>query len=115
MRAAIVKTILWREWYETVRNRLLMSTILVPPIALTIAPVVLAAAMNAPSATPGFWCGSPTRHCAAMSCPEISSRSMSMPISAAGTSPKSDNAEKRPPISDGLMNTSRNRCSIALR
>jgi ABC-2 type transport system permease protein len=46
MRAAIVRTILWREWYETVRNRLLMSTILVPPIALTIAPIVLAAAVG---------------------------------------------------------------------
>ena len=33
MRAAIVWTVLRREWYETVRNRLLMSTILVPPIA----------------------------------------------------------------------------------
>ena len=46
MRASIVGTILWREWYETVRNRLLMSTILVPPIALTIAPIVLAAAVG---------------------------------------------------------------------
>ncbi len=46
MRRAIVGTILWREWYETVRNRLLMSTILVPPIALTIAPIVLAAAVG---------------------------------------------------------------------
>jgi ABC-2 type transport system permease protein len=46
MRLAIVRTILWREWYETVRNRLLMSTILIPPIALTIAPIVLAAAVG---------------------------------------------------------------------
>jgi ABC-2 type transport system permease protein len=46
MRPAIVGTILWREWYETVRNRLLMSTILIPPIALTIAPIVLAAAVG---------------------------------------------------------------------
>ena len=46
MRPAIVGTILWREWYETVRNRLLMSTILIPPIALTIAPIALAAAVG---------------------------------------------------------------------
>ncbi len=46
MRRSIVGTILWREWYETVRNRLLMSTILIPPIALTIAPIVLAAAVG---------------------------------------------------------------------
>ena len=36
MRASIVWTVLRREWYETVRNRLLMSTILLPPIALTL-------------------------------------------------------------------------------
>ena len=42
MRASIVWTVLRREWYETVRNRLLMATILVPPIALTVAPIVLA-------------------------------------------------------------------------
>jgi ABC-2 type transport system permease protein len=46
MRPAIVATILWREWYETVRNRLLMSTILLPPILLTVAPVALAGAVG---------------------------------------------------------------------
>jgi ABC-2 type transport system permease protein len=46
MRAAIIGTILWREWYETVRNRLLMSTILLPPILLTVAPVALAGAVG---------------------------------------------------------------------
>lgn len=46
MRPAIVGTILWREWYETVRNRLLMSTILLPPILLTVAPVALAGAVG---------------------------------------------------------------------
>jgi ABC-2 type transport system permease protein len=42
MRAGIVWTVLRREWLETVRNRLLMSTILIPPVILTIAPVALA-------------------------------------------------------------------------
>jgi ABC-2 type transport system permease protein len=42
MRARTVGTILRREWSETVRNRLLMSTILLPPIFLTIAPLALA-------------------------------------------------------------------------
>jgi ABC-2 type transport system permease protein len=39
MRRAIVSTILRREWAETFRNRLLMATILVPPVILTIAPI----------------------------------------------------------------------------
>jgi ABC-2 type transport system permease protein len=42
MRASIVWTVLRREWYETIRNRLLMSTILVPPLLLTVAPILLA-------------------------------------------------------------------------
>src|SRR6188508_767680 len=42
MRGRIVSTILRREWSETVRNRLLMSTILIPPVILTIAPLALA-------------------------------------------------------------------------
>ena len=42
MRALMVATILHREWSETFRNRLLMSTILIPPVILTIAPLVLA-------------------------------------------------------------------------
>ena len=42
MRARIVTTILRREWSETIRNRLLMSTILIPPVILTIAPLTLA-------------------------------------------------------------------------
>jgi len=42
MRARIVRTILRREWSETIRNRLLMSTILIPPVILTIAPLALA-------------------------------------------------------------------------
>jgi ABC-2 type transport system permease protein len=42
MRGSIVWTVLRREWSETVRNRLLMSTILLPPILLTVVPVALA-------------------------------------------------------------------------
>ena len=40
--AASSPTIVRREWYETLRNRLLLSTILIPPILLTIAPLALA-------------------------------------------------------------------------
>jgi ABC-2 type transport system permease protein len=42
MRGSIVWTVLRREWSEIVRNRLLMSTILLPPILLTVVPVALA-------------------------------------------------------------------------
>jgi ABC-2 type transport system permease protein len=46
MRADILWTILRREWYETFRNRLLMATILIPPVLLTVAPIVLAGAVG---------------------------------------------------------------------
>ena len=46
MRASIVWTVLRREFIETLRNRLLVSTILVPPIVLTIAPILLGAAIG---------------------------------------------------------------------
>jgi ABC-2 type transport system permease protein len=46
MRSGIVWSVLRREWYEMVRNQLLMATILVPPVVLTIAPVILAAAVG---------------------------------------------------------------------
>ncbi|HET7167868.1 MAG TPA: ABC transporter permease [Candidatus Limnocylindrales bacterium] len=46
MRARMVWTVLRREWFETVRNRLLMSTILLPPILLTVAPIALAGAIG---------------------------------------------------------------------
>ena len=46
MRARIVWTILRREWMETLRNRLLLATILVPPVLLTVAPIVLAGAVG---------------------------------------------------------------------
>jgi ABC-2 type transport system permease protein len=41
MRLSIVLTILRREWAETIRNRLLMSTILIPPVILTVAPLAV--------------------------------------------------------------------------
>jgi ABC-2 type transport system permease protein len=46
MRTGIVWTVLRREWAETIRNRLLMSTILLPPILLTVAPLALAGALG---------------------------------------------------------------------
>lgn len=41
MRPAIVWTILAREFLEMRRNRLLLGTIVVPPVVLTVAPIVL--------------------------------------------------------------------------
>jgi ABC-2 type transport system permease protein len=41
MRRAILVTILGREWAEISRNRLLMATILVPPMILTVAPIAV--------------------------------------------------------------------------
>jgi ABC-2 type transport system permease protein len=52
MRRRIIATILRREFAETVRNRLLMSTILIPPILLTVAPLVLAGAIGERSLPP---------------------------------------------------------------
>jgi ABC-2 type transport system permease protein len=46
MRAGIVWTILRREWMETLRNRLLLSTIVVPPVLLTVAPIILTGAVG---------------------------------------------------------------------
>ena len=46
MRRAIVWTVLRREWMETLRNRLLLSTILIPPVLLTVAPIILAGAVG---------------------------------------------------------------------
>lgn len=46
MRAAIVWAVLQREWHEMVRNRLLMATILLPPVVLTVAPIILAGAVG---------------------------------------------------------------------
>ncbi len=46
MRASIVWTVLRREWIETLRNRLLVSTIVIPPVVLTIAPIILGGLVN---------------------------------------------------------------------
>jgi ABC-2 type transport system permease protein len=54
MRAGIVWTILHREWIETIRNRLLLSTIVIPPLILTVAPIVLAGAIGQRALPPGL-------------------------------------------------------------
>jgi ABC-2 type transport system permease protein len=46
MRAWMVWTILRREAMEMIRNRLLVASILLPPILLTVAPIVLASAVG---------------------------------------------------------------------
>ena len=46
MRRWILVTIMRREFAETFRNRLLMATILVPPVLLTVAPILLAAVIG---------------------------------------------------------------------
>ena len=61
MRASIVWTILRREWMEILRNRLLMSTILVPPILLTVAPIILAGAVGNRALPPELAARSSTR------------------------------------------------------
>jgi ABC-2 type transport system permease protein len=54
MRPFIIATILRREWAETVRNRLLMATIVVPPVLLTVAPIALAGVVGERSLPPEF-------------------------------------------------------------
>jgi ABC-2 type transport system permease protein len=49
IRRSIVWTVLRREWIETARNRLLVSTILIPPVVLTIAPLLLGGVIGARS------------------------------------------------------------------
>ena len=46
MRAGIIWTILRREFIETLRNRLLVSTIIIPPVILTVAPILLGSAIG---------------------------------------------------------------------
>ncbi|HEY7937676.1 MAG TPA: ABC transporter permease subunit [Candidatus Limnocylindrales bacterium] len=46
MHRRIITTILRREFSETIRNRLLMATILVPPLLLTVAPLLLGSAIG---------------------------------------------------------------------
>jgi ABC-2 type transport system permease protein len=54
MRSQVIETVLEREWAETVRNRLLMSTILIPPVVLTIAPLALAGLIGQRSLPPAL-------------------------------------------------------------
>jgi ABC-2 type transport system permease protein len=54
MRISIVGTILRREWAETIRNRLLMATILVPPVILTVAPIGVGGLVGDRSLPPEF-------------------------------------------------------------
>jgi ABC-2 type transport system permease protein len=46
MRPGIIWTVLRREWAEMIRNRLLVSTIVIPPLILTIAPILLGAVVG---------------------------------------------------------------------
>ena len=41
MRFDIVRAVVGRDWEETLRNRLLLLTIVIPPVALTIVPLVV--------------------------------------------------------------------------
>ncbi len=43
MRADIVRAVIGREFAELVRNRVLLVTIIVPPVVLTVAPIVVGA------------------------------------------------------------------------
>jgi ABC-2 type transport system permease protein len=52
MRRRIVTTVLRREFSETIRNRLLMATILIPPLLLTVAPLLLGSAIGARTLPP---------------------------------------------------------------
>jgi ABC-2 type transport system permease protein len=52
MRAGIIWTLLRREWAEMIRNRLLLLTILVPPVVLTVAPLALAGLVGQERALP---------------------------------------------------------------
>ena len=52
MRRTIVWAVLRREWIETLRNRLLVSTILLPPVFLTVAPLALAGLIGERSLPP---------------------------------------------------------------
>jgi ABC-2 type transport system permease protein len=40
VRRDIIATIVGRDWEETLRNRLLLATILIPPVVLTIVPLI---------------------------------------------------------------------------
>jgi ABC-2 type transport system permease protein len=54
IRGWIVRAILRREWAETLRNRELVLTIIVPPIVLTIAPLIVAGLVGGEELPPDF-------------------------------------------------------------
>jgi ABC-2 type transport system permease protein len=54
MRRRMVWTVIRREWFETIRNRLLLASIVLPPILLTVAPIILAGAVGEEELPPEF-------------------------------------------------------------
>ncbi|MGH2477102.1 MAG: ABC transporter permease [Candidatus Limnocylindrales bacterium] len=54
MRRGMVWTVIRREWFETIRNRLLLASIVLPPILLTVAPIILAGAVGEEELPPEF-------------------------------------------------------------
>jgi ABC-2 type transport system permease protein len=52
MRRRIIVTVLRREFAETIRNRLLLATILIPPLLLTVAPLLLGRVIGAHALPP---------------------------------------------------------------
>jgi ABC-2 type transport system permease protein len=52
MRRRIIVTVLRREFAETIRNRLLLATILLPPLLLTVAPLLLGGAIGSRTLPP---------------------------------------------------------------
>jgi ABC-2 type transport system permease protein len=54
MRRDILATILGREWAEIVHNRLLVATIVLPPVFLTVAPILAAGLVGKNALPPDF-------------------------------------------------------------
>ena len=46
MRPSIVLAVVSRDWDETLRNRLLLLTIAIPPVVLTIFPLIIGAVVT---------------------------------------------------------------------
>ncbi len=77
------------------------------------APRSAAEPRTAPRRAPGFSAAVSTRHAAAAALADESRRPRSMPLRAAGRSPKAERAEKRPPMSDRPWKIRRNRSDAA--
>lgn len=54
MRVGMTWTVLRREWFETIRNRLLLASIVLPPILLTVTPIILAGVVGEEQLPPEF-------------------------------------------------------------